>query len=328
MESKDKKTALDLAIAAIHKAHGKDSIFSQAEAEIDSSIQIISTGSLGLDRALGVGGYPRGRIVEIMGQEASGKSTLCLHAVAEAQKAGGIVAYIDSEFSLDLPYADSIGVDTSTLLISQPDNGEQALDIVDMLAKSGAIDLVIVDSVAALVPQVELEGTISDQQMGLQARLMSKAMRMLAGSLYKANTCLIMTNQYRQKIGGYGNPNVTSGGNSLKYYATQRLEVSKKGPPLGEEEARTGISCHVKVVKNKVAPPYREVDFEIGFGKGIEKEKELVQIASDMDIINKAGSWFSYKGEKIGQGLDTAMSYFTENPKLFQEVREQVLGRK
>ena len=329
MTLSDKDKALQLCISAIEKAHGKGSIFTQASEELDNQVDIIPTGSINLDRATGIGGYPRGRIVEIFGSPSSGKSTLTLHAIAECQKLGGTAAYIDSEFSIALDYADALGVQVDKLLISQPATGEVALDIVEMLARSRVLDLVVVDSVAALVPSVEVEGAMGDQQMGLHARLMSKAMRKLAGVLYQSNTCLIMTNQNRQKIGAMAfTPQSTqTGGNALPFYASIRLDIARTGTVesgSGEEKEKTANSTRVKVVKNKLAPPYREAEFEIEFGKGINKEKELVQLAVDAGIITKAVAWYALDGKNIGQGMEATLEFFKENIEIFDKIKLKI----
>ena len=287
-------------------------------------VEVISTGSLALDSALGVGGYPRGRVVEIYGPESSGKTTLTLHAIAEAQKAGLSCAFIDAEHAFDPSYARNLGINLDSLIISQPDNGEAALEIVDTLVRSGAIDLVVIDSVAALVPLVELEGGMGDNQMGLQARLMSKALRKLTSTVSKSNSTIIFINQIRMKIGVmFGSPETTSGGNSLKFYASVRLDI-RRGSPIKDQEEVLGNETRVKVVKNKVAPPFKTADFEIIYGEGISRIGEVIELATKYNVIEKSGSWYAYKGAKIGQGKENVKAYLKENPKVADELENLV----
>lgn len=324
----DRKKAIELAIQSIEKQFGKGSIMKLGEGEsLVKDVASIPTGSLSLDIALGIGGLPRGRIVEIYGPEASGKTTLTLHAIAEVQKQGGVAAFIDAEHALDVVYARKLGVHTDDLLISQPDNGEQALEIADMLVRSGGIDLLIVDSVAALVPKAEIEGDMGDSHMGLQARLMSQALRKLTGSINKSKTTVIFINQLRMKIGVmFGNPETTTGGNALKFYSSVRLDIRRIGA-LKTGELVTGNRTRVKVVKNKMAPPFREVEFDILYGEGISKEGDLLDAAVTYNVVEKAGSWFSYNDERIGQGRDNARGWLKENPKALETIRKTVLER-
>ncbi|MCI1273050.1 MAG: recombinase RecA [Clostridiaceae bacterium] len=318
--SDERAKALKLAIEKIEKDFGKGSIMKLGD-KPTVSVDAIPTGSLALDIALGVGGIPRGRIVEIYGPESSGKTTLAQHIVAECQKKGGIAAFVDAEHALDPEYARNLGVNIDDLLISQPDTGEQALDITEELVRSGAVDIVVVDSVAALVPKAEIDGSMEDQQMGLQARLMSKALRKLTGIIGKTNTTVIFINQLRMKIGVmYGNPETTTGGNALKYYSSVRMEIRRTESLKDDGGEIGGNHVRVKVVKNKVAPPFRTAEFDIMFGKGICKIGNILDVAVNMDIINKAGSWFSYKDEKLGQGRDKARDYLTEHPEVLTEV--------
>ncbi|MBH1988560.1 MAG: recombinase RecA [Myxococcaceae bacterium] len=322
---KERLKSLELAVASIEKQFGKGSIMRLgADDPLASDVDAISTGSLGLDMALGIGGYPRGRIIEIYGPESSGKTTLTLHAIAEVQKKGGIAAFIDAEHALDVSYARKLGVRTEDLLISQPDTGEQALEIADMLVRSGAIDLVIVDSVAALVPKAEIEGEMGDSHMGLQARLMSQALRKLTGTISKSGTTIIFINQLRMKIGVmFGNPETTTGGNALKFYASVRLDI-RRLTAIKNGEQVIGNRTRVKVVKNKVAPPFREVEFDILYGQGIQKDGELIDIGVDLGVIEKSGSWLSYQGQKIGQGRENAKQFFSENPTVLAEIESKV----
>ncbi|MDD5170386.1 MAG: recombinase RecA [Syntrophales bacterium] len=315
----DRSKAVDLAIAQIERQFGKGAIMRLGSSEkID--VPAISTGALSLDIALGVGGVPRGRVVEIFGPESGGKTTLALHIVAEAQKLGGQAAFIDAEHALDVTYAKKIGVNTDELLISQPDTGEQALEIAETLVRSGAFDVLVVDSVAALVPKAELEGEMGDSQMGLQARLMSQALRKLTGSISKSKTTLIFINQLRMKIGVFfGNPETTTGGNALKFYASMRLDI-RKGTSIKQGQDVIGMRTRVKVVKNKVAPPFRETEFDIIFGEGISREGDLLDLAADNNIVEKSGAWYSYKGTRIGQGRDNARLYLKDKPELVQEI--------
>ena len=320
----DRQKAMELAITQIEKQFGKGAIMKLGGADAVIDIPAISTGSLGLDIALGVGGLPRGRVVEIFGPESGGKTTLALHAVAEAQKKGGLAGFVDAEHALDIHYAKKIGVNTDELLIAQPDTGEQALEIAEVLVRSGALDVLVVDSVAALVPRSELEGDMGDAQMGLQARLMSQALRKLTGSISKSKTTVIFINQIRMKIGTFfGNPETTTGGNALKFYASQRLDIRKVNTIKQGQEA-TGNHVRVKVVKNKVAPPFKEAEFDILFGEGISKENEVIDIASENGIIEKSGAWYSYKGERLGQGRDNVRAYLKEHPEFCAQVEKEI----
>ena len=319
----ERSKALKLAIEKIEKDFGKGSIMKLGD-KVSVNVEAIPTGALALDVALGIGGVPRGRIIEIYGPESSGKTTLAQHIVAECQKRGGIAAFVDAEHALDPEYARNLGVEVDDLLISQPDTGEQALDITEELVRSGAVDVVVVDSVAALVPKAEIEGSMEDQQMGLQARLMSKALRKLTGVIGKTNTTVIFINQLRMKIGVmYGNPETTTGGNALKYYASVRLEIKRTDGVKGDGED-IGNHVRVRVLKNKVAPPFRTAEFDIIFGKGICKVGNILDLAVNLDIVKKAGSWFSYNEEKLGQGRDKARDFLTENPDLLSEIETKV----
>jgi recombination protein RecA len=321
----DKKKALSLAIAQIEKSCGKGSIM-RLGAEQRVRIDCIPTGAINLDAAIGIGGIPRGRVTEIYGPESSGKTTLCLHIVANAQKAGGVAAFIDAEHALDTEYARKLGVDVENLLISQPDTGEQALEIADILVRSGAVDVVIVDSVAALVPKAEIEGEMGDSHMGLQARLMSQALRKLTGAIARSKTSVIFINQLREKIGVmFGNPETTTGGKALKFYASVRLDIRRIGP-VKEKEDVVGSHVRVKVVKNKVAPPFKQAEFDIMYAEGISHTSLLVDIGSESGIIEKSGAWYSYKGQKIGQGRENAKMYLKDNPTILAEVEEAVKG--
>ena len=323
MENENKKKALDLAIAQIEKQYGKGSIMKLGE-HSTLDIETIETGSLALDLALGVGGIPKGRIIEIYGPESSGKTTLALHILAEAQKSGGIAAFIDAEHALDPAYARNLGVDTENLIISQPDTGEQALEITESLVRSNAVDLVIVDSVAALVPKAEIEGEMGDSHMGLQARLMSQALRKLTGAINKSKASVIFINQLREKIGVmFGNPETTTGGRALKFYSSVRLDI-RKIENLKQGDDIIGNRVRVKVVKNKVAPPFKQAEFDIMYGKGISKEGNILDVAVQADIINKAGSWYSYGEEKLGQGRENAKNFLVENPEILTEVEKKV----
>jgi recombination protein RecA len=323
-ESGDRQRALDAAIGQIERAFGKGSVMKLGQREHAVEIETVSTGSLGLDLALGVGGLPRGRIVEIYGPESSGKTTLTLHCIAEAQKAGGTCAFIDAEHALDPSYAKKLGVNTDDLLISQPDTGEQALEIADTLVRSLAIDLVVIDSVAALVPRAELEGEMGDSHMGLQARLMSQALRKLTASIHRSNCIVIFTNQIRQKIGVmFGNPETTTGGNALKFYASVRLDIRRIGQIKDREEI-VGNETRVKVVKNKVAPPFRVVEFDIMYGDGISKTGELLDLGVRAGIVEKSGSWFSYDSQRIGQGRENAKAYLKETPAAAAEIETAI----
>jgi recombination protein RecA len=315
-ESPDRQRALDAAIGQIERAFGKGSVMKLGQRERAVEIDTISTGSLGLDLALGVGGLPRGRIVEIYGPESSGKTTLTLHCIAEAQKAGGVCAFVDAEHALDPSYARKLGVDIDELLISQPDTGEQALEIADTLVRSLAIDLVVIDSVAALVPRAELEGEMGDSHMGLQARLMSQALRKLTASIHRSNCIVIFTNQIRQKIGVmFGNPETTTGGNALKFYASVRLDIRRIGQ-IKDRDQVVGNQTRVKVVKNKVAPPFRVVEFDIMYGEGISKTGELLDLGARAGVIEKSGSWFSHDSQRIGQGRENAKAYLKDHPEI------------
>ena len=324
----EKEKAIELAMSAVERQFGKGSIMRLGNDEpLMRDVQAISTGSISLDIALGVGGVPRGRIVEIYGPESSGKTTLCLHVVAEAQKRGGVAGYIDAEHALDIGYARKLGVRTDDLLLSQPDTGEQALEIAEMLVRSGALDVLVVDSVAALVPKAELEGEMGDAHMGVQARLMSQALRKLTGTISKSQTCVIFINQIRMKIGVmFGNPETTTGGNALKFYASQRLDIRRVGA-IKNGDSVVGSRPRVKVVKNKVAPPFKEVEFDIMYGTGISREGDLLDLASNDGIVEKSGSWFSFKGERIGQGRENVKDYLREHPEVSKEVERQVLEK-
>ncbi len=319
----DKQKALEMALQQIEKNYGKGAVMRLGQ-NIGMTVESIPTGSIGLDLALGIGGLPRGRIVEVYGPEASGKTTLALHAVAEAQKAGGEAAFIDVEHALDPVYARALGVDVDALLVSQPDTGEQALEIAEALIRSGAIDIVVVDSVAALVPRAEIEGEMGDSHVGLQARLMSQAMRKLAGVVSRSNCIALFINQLRQKVGVvYGNPEVTAGGNALKYYASVRLDV-RRTETLKVAGNPVGSHTRVRVVKNKVAPPFKEVEFDIMYGEGISREGELLDLAVEMEIVQKAGAWFSYNETRIGQGRDNTKEYLKNNPEIMAEIEEKL----
>ena len=320
---KDKDKTLDQVLADIEKQFGKGAIMKLGEKGV-RNIDVVSSGSLALDQALGVGGYPKGRIIEIFGPESSGKTTLALHAIAEVQKLGGRAAFIDAEHALDPVYAKKLGVDTDELLLSQPDTGEQALEIVEALVRSGAMSIIVVDSVAALVPQAEIEGEMGDSHVGLQARLMSQALRKLRGVVNKTNTICIFINQLREKVGiMFGNPETTPGGRALKFYSTVRLDV-RRGEQIKVNGDVLGNKTIVKVVKNKVAPPFKTAELEIMYGEGISKEGEVIDIASNIGIIDKSGAWFSYKGEKIGQGKENVKLVFKSNPEMYKEIEEKV----
>jgi len=322
--NKEKLKALQLTMDKIDKSYGKGAIMKMGESAI-VDIPVIPTGSIGLDLALGVGGYPRGRVIEIYGPESSGKTTLAIHAIAEAQKAGGIAAFIDAEHAFDRFYAEKLGVDVENLLISQPDNGEQALEITDQLIRSSAIDIIVIDSVAALTPKAEIEGEMGDSKMGLQARLMSQALRKLTGSISKTNTTCIFINQLREKIGVmFGNPETTTGGNALKFYATVRLDI-RRVTQIKDGEHAVGNQTRVKVVKNKVAPPFRKAEFEIRYGEGISKVGEVIDLGVDMNIIKKSGSWFSYGDTKLGQGREAVKGVLRDNPELAEELEAKIM---
>lgn len=323
-----KKQALTAALAQIEKQFGKGSIMRLGDGNAMRDIQVVSTGSIGLDIALGAGGVPRGRIIEVYGPESSGKTTLALHIVAQIQKLGGTAAFVDAEHALDPQYAEKLGVDLKDLLISQPDNGEQALEITDMLVRSGGVEVVVVDSVAALTPKAEIEGDMGDSHMGLQARLMSQALRKLTGSISRTNTLVIFINQIRSKIGVmFGSPETTTGGNALKFYASVRLDVRRIGS-IKKGDDVLGNETRVKVVKNKIAPPFKEVVFEILYGEGISREGELIDLASELKIIEKSGSWYSYNGEKIGQGKDNVRQFLKSNPNIAAELEAKIRAEK
>ena len=325
-QDKDKNVALEAAIGQIEKAFGKGSVMKLGTSGVNLDVQAISSGSLGLDVALGIGGLPKGRIVEIYGPESSGKTTLALHAVAESQKTGGTCAFVDAEHALDPVYAKKLGVNIDELLISQPDAGEQALEIADTLVRSGAVSVLVVDSVAALVPRAELEGDMGDTHMGLQARLMSQALRKLTSSISKSNCLVIFINQIRQKIGiMFGNPETTSGGNALKFYASVRLDIRRIGAIKDKDEI-VGNQTRVKVVKNKVAPPFRTVEFDIMYGEGISKNGEIIDLGVAAGIVEKSGSWFSYNEQRIGQGRENAKNFLKENIEIAQELEEKIKG--
>ena len=320
-----KLKALQDAMAKIEKDFGKGSIMRMGEEQI-VNVEVIPTGSIGLNVALGVGGYPKGRIIEIFGPESSGKTTLAIHAIAECQKAGGIAAFIDAEHAFDRFYAAKLGVNVDDLLISQPDNGEQALEIADHLIRSSAIDIIVVDSVAALTPKKEIEGDMGDSSVGLQARLMSQALRKLTSTISKTNTTCIFINQLREKIGVmFGNPETTTGGNALKFYASVRLDIRKQGQPIKDGDTPIGNQVKVKVVKNKVAPPFRKAEFEIIFGEGISKLGEIVDLGVEHGIIKKSGSWFSYGDTKLGQGRDATKVLLKDNPELCEEIEAKII---
>ena len=320
----NKSKALAAALSQIEKQFGKGSIMRLAEGEAIKDIDVVSTGSLGLDIALGVGGLPRGRVIEIYGPESSGKTTLTLQVIAEMQKLGGTAAFIDAEHALDPQYAQKLGVKVEDLLISQPDNGEQALEIVDMLVRSGSVDIVVVDSVAALTPKAEIEGEMGDAQMGLHARLMSQALRKLTANINRSNTMVIFINQIRMKIGVmFGNPETTTGGNALKFYASVRLDIRRIGAIKKGDEV-IGNETRVKIVKNKVAPPFREALFDILYGEGISREGEIIELGVQHKLVEKAGAWYAYKGEKIGQGKDNAREYLREHPDVAREIENKV----
>ena len=325
-EGNEKLKALQMAIAKIEKDYGKGSIMKLGDEEV-TAVDVIPTGSLALNLALGVGGYPRGRIIEIYGPESSGKTTLALHAIAEAQKLGGIAAFIDAEHAFDRFYAQALGIDVENLLVSQPDNGEQALAIVDQLIRSAAVDIVVIDSVAALTPKAEIEGTMGDNKVGLQARLMSQALRKLTSEISKTNTTCIFINQLREKIGiMFGNPETTTGGNALKFYASVRLDI-RRVTTLKKGEESIGNQVRVKVVTNKVAPPFRRAEFEIMFGEGISKAAEITDLATNLDVIQKSGSWFSYEGNKLAQGRDAVKVLLKDNPDLMAELESKIMNK-
>jgi recombination protein RecA len=322
-ENKERLKTLQLTIEKLEKEYGKGVVMKMSDERIEP-LEVISTGSLGLDIALGVGGLPKGRVIEIYGPESSGKTTLSMHAIAECQKQGGMAAFIDAEHAFDKTYAEKLGIDISNLLIAQPDNGEQALEIADNLIRSGAIDIIVIDSVAALVPKAEIEGDMGDSKMGLQARLMSQALRKLTGSINKTNCVCIFINQLREKIGVmFGNPETTTGGNALKFYASVRLDIRRIGQ-IKDGDAIVGNRTKVKVAKNKVAPPFRVVEFDINYGEGVSKIGEIVDLGVDFDIIKKSGSWFSYNDTKIGQGRDAVKQMLMDNPELSLEIENKI----
>jgi len=323
-QNKEKLKALLLTMDKIEKSYGKGSIMKLGDRVVEE-VPSISSGSIGLDIAMGVGGYPKGRIIEIFGPESSGKTTLAIHAIAEAQKAGGIAAIVDAEHAFDPTYASKLGVDINELLISQPDNGEQALEIADNLIRSGAVDIIVIDSVAALTPKAEIEGEMGDSKMGLQARLMSQALRKLTANINKTKTCVIFINQLRDKIGVmFGNPETTTGGNALKFYASVRLDIRRIGQIKDGEESQ-GNHTRVKVVKNKVAPPFKKAEFDIMYGEGISKTGEIIDLGVEYNIIKKSGSWFSYGETKLGQGRESVKSLIKDNPELAQELEAKIL---
>jgi recombination protein RecA len=333
MEEKQKSKSLELAIASVQKEFGEGAIMRLKDGEkIGGEVAVIPSGSIGLDIALGIGGYPRGRIMEVYGPESSGKTTLTLHAIASVQRRGGVAAFIDAEHALDVTYARKLGVKTDELLISQPDYGEQALEIADMLVRSGAVDMVVVDSVAALVPKAEIEGDMGDSHVGLQARLMSQALRKVTGSVSRSQCLMIFTNQIRMKIGVmFGSPETTSGGNALKFYASVRLDVRRIGAikeagPPGKDMVVVGNRTRVKVVKNKLAAPFREVEFDILYGQGVSRSGEIIDMASDLNIVQKSGAWFSLDGERIGQGRDNARIYLEQHPELLERLEQKILA--
>lgn len=321
----NKEKALQQALEQIQKQYGKGAIMKLGDEGLTGAVDVISTGSISLDLATGVGGYPKGRIIEIYGPESSGKTTLTLHAIAEAQKAGGKAAFIDAEHALDPVYAKNLGVDVDELLVSQPDTGEQALEICEMLARSGAIDLIVIDSVAALVPKAEIQGEMGDSHVGLQARLMSQALRKIAGTVNKTNTCVIFINQLREKIGVmFGNPETTTGGRALKFYASMRLDV-RRIETLKRGDEMLGNRTRVKIVKNKVAPPFKKSEFDIMYGTGISLAGDVLDTAAEEKIVDKAGSWYSYNGERIGQGRENVKDYLQNNPSVLEEIRGKVM---
>jgi recombination protein RecA len=323
----NRKKALAAALGQIEKQFGKGSVMRLGDAAASYDVESVSTGSLGLDIALGIGGLPRGRVVEVFGPESSGKTTLTLQVIAEVQRAGGTAAFVDAEHALDPGYAEKLGVNITDLLVSQPDTGEQALEITDMLVRSNAVDIVVIDSVAALTPKAEIEGEMGEMQVGLHARLMSQALRKLTGNISRSNTMVIFINQMRMKIGVmYGNPETTTGGNALKFYASVRLDIRRIGAIKNGEEV-TGNMTRVKVVKNKVAPPFREAEFEIMYGQGISREGEIIELGSAQGIIEKSGAWYSYKGNRIGQGKDNARAYLQSNKEIAREIEELVRAR-
>jgi len=326
-EKSEKQKALKLTIDKLEKTYGKGTIMKLSDDKVQD-MPAISTGSLGLDIALGIGGIPRGRVIEIYGPEASGKTTLSMHCIAEAQKRGGLAAFIDAEHAFDKVYAEKLGIDTENLLISQPDNGEQALEIAEHLIRSGAIDIIVIDSVAALVPKGELEGEMGDSKMGLQARLMSQALRKLTGTINKTGCSCVFINQLREKIGVmFGNPETTTGGNALKFYASVRLDIRRIGQIKEGADNVTGNRTRVKIVKNKVAPPFKVVEFDIMYGAGISKVGEIIDLGAELDVINKSGSWYSYKNNKLGQGRDAVKALLNDNPELMDELEGRIKAK-
>jgi recombination protein RecA len=324
MASEDKKKALSAALGQIEKQFGKGSVMRMGDNDAPRDIEAISTGSLGLDVALGIGGLPKGRVVEIYGPESSGKTTLTLQVVAECQKMGGTAAFIDAEHALDPQYAEKLGVNVDDLLVSQPDTGEQALEITDMLVRSSAVDVVVIDSVAALTPKAEIEGDMGDSHMGLQARLMSQALRKLTANIKRSNTLVIFINQIRMKIGVmFGNPETTTGGNALKFYSSVRLDIRRIGAIKKGDEV-VGNETRVKVVKNKVAPPFKQTEFDILYNEGISREGEIIDVGVKLDIVDKAGAWYSYNGDRIGQGKDNVRNFLKENPEMAEEIEAQI----
>ena len=323
VEGEERKKALSVALANIEKQFGKGAIMRMAEGTEIEDIDTVSTGSLGLDLALGVGGLPRGRIIEVFGPESSGKTTLTLHVIAEMQKLGGTCAFIDAEHALDIQYAKRLGVDVPNLLLSQPDTGEQALEIADALVRSGSVDLIVVDSVAALTPKSEIEGDMGEALPGLQARLMSQALRKLTGSITRTKSMVVFINQIRMKIGGYGNPETTTGGNALKFYSSVRLDIRRTGGIKKGDEV-IGNETRVKVVKNKVAPPFKQATFDILYGEGISRTGEIIDIGSDLGVIEKSGAWYSYNGQKIAQGKEKAREYLASNPEVCEEIEQKI----
>lgn len=321
----DKKKALALVLEKLDKTYGKGTVMKLGDSSIDSSIEVIPSGSLGLDIALGIGGYPKGRIIEIFGPESSGKTTLTLHAIAEAQKQGGTAAFIDAEHAFDRSYAGKLGIDLDELIISQPDNGEQALEIADNLIRSGAIDLVVIDSVAAFIPKSEIEGEMGDSKVGLHARLMSQALRKLTSTISKTKCTVIFINQLREKIGVmFGNPETTTGGNALKFYVSVRIDIRKAAAPIKQGEEAIGSRVKVKIVKNKVAPPFKQAEFDIMYGEGVSKAGEILDHAVELNIVKKSGAWFSYGDTKLGQGRDTVKDLIKDNPELSEELEAQI----
>jgi recombination protein RecA len=323
----NRKKALAAALGQIEKQFGKGTVMRLGDAAATYDVETVSTGSLGLDIALGVGGLPRGRVVEVFGPESSGKTTLTLQVIAEVQRAGGTAAFVDAEHALDPSYAEKLGVNITDLLVSQPDTGEQALEVTDMLVRSNAVDIVVIDSVAALTPKAEIEGEMGEMQLGLHARLMSQALRKLTGNIKRSNTMVVFINQIRMKIGVmFGNPETTTGGNALKFYASVRLDIRRIGAIKNGEEV-TGNMTRVKVVKNKVAPPFREAEFEIMYGQGISREGEIIELGSSLGIIEKSGAWYAYKGNRIGQGKDNARAYLLSNREVSREIEDQIRAR-